>query len=742
MNSARSKPGYGSLDRVFRHLTEILVGSALILMLLTVLALHAKSAERALQDNAMLASDLLVEQIRSALVSSDSDLLAEQFQTISNYTSLKLACLYDASDRLVATSVKSHPDECPQSFDADARHRLLATGSWNSFSLTREITRQQQILGNLVMTLDRNAIWHSTLQLGLILLGIGLVVLILILFAARRVAQPVIRSLGDLTDSAQAFRSGDRSRRMQEQGPEEIRDLARSFNGVIDELLSAQSEATRNSKLLREIIDLVPYLIFAVRREGQIVFVNRAVAELYNTSISRIMKGEFQRAYQGRKPDGLLFNAAVESDQWPDSMDQEVLVEDSDGETHHLRVKRVQVSASSLGDPFELVVGVDVSAEKRLQTQLHFSQRLEVIGTLAGGIAHDFNNLLTPIMGYTTILQESEQNPENQKRLNAIYSASCRARDLVHQILTFSRQRTDTAQKQKLEPGTLARDAVELLRASIPSTTRINLDIGPSSWQVFAEPGQIHQVIVNLVTNAAQAMKDSQGTIVVSVDDIEISLENPVKRLPPGSYVRIRVQDDGRGIDENMFDRIFEPFFTTKEVGEGTGLGLSVVHGIVTAHAGDVEVTSRRGQGSTFSVYLPGIPGPERSDHQDMQGSAAEVRILLVDDETSVLNSTRDLLLHAGYQVDAFDVPEKALANFRKNVSRYQLILTDNVMPGMSGLELARNIRTLQKNIPIVLITGYLTSETDVSDLVDRKLHKPVSIRELSEMVEEILLRN
>ncbi len=389
----------------------------------------------------------------------------------------------------------------------------------------------------------------------------------------------------------------------------------------------------------------------------------------------------------------------------------------------------------------------DVTRESELEMMLRQSQKMEAIGTLAGGIAHDFNNILCPVIGYAELTYNAlaEDSP-HRKPLGEVIKASCRARDLVQQILTFSRRRED--RRKPLEVQQIIKEALNLLRASLPSTIRITQDIDPDIRPIMADPAQIHQVVMNLCTNAYQAMRETGGILHVGLQRCEITDGNRPSELDvePGPFLRLSVKDTGIGIDPELIGRIFEPYFTTKKHGEGTGLGLAVVHGIVKSYGGDILVESRPDGGSRFEVYLGMV---EAEDHEQektsirsdgmLQGSE---RILIVDDEHQVAETLRDMLEGFGYRVVAKTSSVEALGVFTRMPGMFDLVITDLTMPQLTGLQLAREMITMRSGMPVILCTGFGDDETarKAGQIgIMKFITKPVTRLDLAATVREVL---
>jgi PAS domain S-box-containing protein len=349
---------------------------------------------------------------------------------------------------------------------------------------------------------------------------------------------------------------------------------------------------------------------------------------------------------------------------------------------------------------------------RQLENQLFQSQKMETLGTLAGGIAHDFNNLLTGILGYQDLaLDTVPENDPARNYLSIAREASLRARELVDQILTFSRQAD--SEKVPVRLAQVVEDARRFLRATVPATIRIEVEIVPECGPVLADATQIHQVLLNFGFNATHAMRSTGGTMRIAVEPVELddATAASLNHLDPGRYVKLTFSDTGHGMDAETCKRIFDPFFTTKEVGQGTGLGLSVVHGIIQAHRGTVLVQSAPGQGATFTLYLPEAEaGSEESIPADnsMPRGNGEL-IAVVDDEDIVRSFAQMALEKLGYRVASFDSPAQCLEALRKQPDDFAVLLTDQTMPVMNGIELAAEARAAAPLLPVVIMSGYFS---------------------------------
>ena len=352
-------------------------------------------------------------------------------------------------------------------------------------------------------------------------------------------------------------------------------------------------------------------------------------------------------------------------------------------------------------------------ARNQLEMQLLQAQKMETLGTLAGGIAHDFNNLLTGILGFNDLASDSlaEDHPA-RACLDEARKASLRARELVEQILTFGRQQP-AIDRAPLDLALSMEEARRFLRATLPSNITIELEVGPGCTPVLADATQIHQVLLNLGSNAAYAMRERGGAIRFSLQPYEIAPDGAaiLAGVPAGSYMRLSVRDTGHGIDEDTQRRIFDPFFTTKHMREGTGLGLAVVHGIMRTHQGMIDVESKLGEGSTFHVYLPALTHGQ-SPHRPLAEPVARGNgklVCVVDDESIVAESTKLILENKGYRALCFLSAEQCLAAFRANPQGWDAIVTDQSMAGMPGTELIAAVRQLAPALPVVLMSGYFS---------------------------------
>ncbi|MBF0099735.1 MAG: PAS domain S-box protein [Desulfobacterales bacterium] len=385
----------------------------------------------------------------------------------------------------------------------------------------------------------------------------------------------------------------------------------------------------------------------------------------------------------------------------------------------------------------------DITHEKKREMLLQQAQKMEALGVLAGGIAHDFNNILFPILGYTQmIMDDFPKDSLTYENLQEILKSVYRAKNLVNQILTFSRQ--GEQELRPLQLDLVIKEAMKLLRSTLPTTIELNFYMEQNCSMVLADPTQIHQIIMNLCTNAYHAMEESGGVIDIRLKEVVIRDVDELKDIVPGTYVMLSVSDTGYGIDPTIIDRIFDPFFTTKTRGKGTGLGLSVVHGIVRSCKGAIRVYSELEKGTIFKLFLPRAKeaGQDIVAMEPMILPRGKERLLVVDDEKTILNMLYQMLTRLGYDVVVLNDPTQALTIFKSHPDGFDLVITDMTMPKMTGFELSKALKEIRSSIPIMLCTGFSEQVTD------EKIHsfgigtcvmKPVIYSELAQKIRSLI---
>lgn len=516
--------------------------------------------------------------------------------------------------------------------------------------------------------------------------------------------------------------------------------------GLNDSLEMQVAERTRELQISKEewekTFNAIPDIITLQDRKMRIVRANRAAfdyfemqpEELLGTTCHSLFRGEAKPC--GDCP-GLLSFA--------DTCKHQGTIE------HSSLGKFFQVSSAPILDQDNKVqyivnVAQDVTDRQSLEKELLQAQKMEAVGTLAGGIAHDFNNILAAILGYAQLIErEAEEGSATGKYVNRLLTAGNRATELVKQILTFSR--SNTQKKKPLRVDFIVQEAVKMLRSSLPANIEIQTAIDPDSGLVLADPTNIHQVVVNLCTNASHAIGKENGTLEVSLSSVEIDSEQLVGKseVEAGVFVVLTVKDDGKGMDEETLARVFEPYFTTKKQGEGSGLGLAVTHGIVEKCDGFITVGSYLGEGSVFHVFLPCVtedsvvtPLPEVSTPL-LTGHES---ILVVDDEPDLAEICSTLLTHLGYRVSTETDSRTALEKFNAAPESFDLVITDQTMPGLAGEDLARAMLKVRPDLPIILCTGYtpVLSEKQAHEIgIKSFLLKPLQEKDIAKTVRRVL---
>jgi signal transduction histidine kinase/ActR/RegA family two-component response regulator/sensor domain CHASE-containing protein len=610
---------------------------------------------------------------------------------------------------------------------------------WDGSPLAEICATSEFTIGPAFAGFMRRVLW-GTIITSILMLGA------VTAFLLRRVSRPLTMISGALRDS-DADRLGPMEESYTEFGT--IARLIRQFFEQRDRLRQeigqrerAELEVRRSMSLLEATLDSTADGILVVNGAGKVTSCNNRFVEMW-----RIPPELIQHRDDNRLLDYVLsqlqqpqeFITGVERLYAnPDETSFDVLTF-IDGRVFERYSQAQKVGPEIVGRVWSFR---DVTKQRTyeternlLESQLRRSQKLETIGTLAGGVAHDFNNILMPILGYAdmTLMQLAADSP-TRANIESISRAALRARDLVKQILAFSRQIEQEHRPMLVQ--LIIREALKLLRASIPSTVEIEQDLDGEVAPVNCDPTQIHQVMMNLGTNAAHAMRQNGGVLTVRLTRLDVDTKTEVAgvKLPNGTYVHLAVTDSGEGMDAMTLERVFEPFFTTKKPGEGTGLGLSVAHGIVKSHSGQIHVTSTPGIGTTIDVYLPcteaQIEVPDFKVSSPLVGSGT---VLVVDDEPENVSMVEEMLDYLGYKVVACGSAAEALAEFKKGPRRFDVVVTDQTMPHMTGAQLGAELLAIRPDLPIVLATGF-------SEVVSQKNYRRYGFREI--IMKPILARD
>ncbi len=519
----------------------------------------------------------------------------------------------------------------------------------------------------------------------------------------------------------------------------------------ISERKRNEAELLRQTVLLDELFESGPEAVVLLDLDGRVIRTNREFGVTF---------GYAAEEAAGR----LIFELIVPEDQLESSHGLKAVVMSGERATIECERRRkdgTRIHVSLMGAPIMLggkLIGMfalyrDISERKlaeaeqaRLQTRLRQAEKMEAVGRLAGGIAHDFNNILGGILGYgEMVFAEAAEGTRMKRYARNVLTAANRARDLVDQILTYSR--SQHANRVPVEIDRVVKETLELVRGSLAAGIALDLALPAAPQIVIGDPTQLHQVVMNLCTNALHAMSGS-GTLRVALEAADIAAERVLAHgtLAPGRYVRLTVADTGSGMDAATLARAFEPFFTTKEVGRGTGLGLSLIYGIVTDSGGAIHLASEVGRGTTFEIYLPRAEVraiiPEAADGPVPRGNGE--RVLLVDDEEPLIAMTAEVLTQLGYRAAPFTDGRTALEAFEETPEAFQVLVTDEVMPALTGTELARRVRHLRPNLPVVLVSGYsgpILKQRALGAGISELLKKPVQSRELAAALARALHR-
>jgi len=526
----------------------------------------------------------------------------------------------------------------------------------------------------------------------------------------------------------------------------EIRVLQDAFNAMVARLersLREREAAEAENRRLVAAIEQSGEMVLVTDPEGRILYANPALEQCTGYDREELAGATLARFQPDDEGDRRLLAAVAEGRAF---MERQVHRR-RDGGGFEVRVK-----ASPVRDPagrmtHVVVVQHDLTHELALERQLRHAQKLEAVGTLAGGVAHDFNNILFSILLNAELALKRLSGDDPARRFpEGILQSAHRGRELVRRILTFSRRNGEPKASRLFSLESIVQESLDLLRATLPASIRIETDVERDCPSLQGDPDAVHQVLINLCTNAYQAMGHAGGALTVEVGRKTISPGE--SELPPGPYLRMRVADNGPGIPGENLSRVFEPYFTTKPAGEGTGLGLSVVHGIVRAHGGEINVRNRPEGGAIFTVHFPAAEanGSEPLETEASTSAAAppgnRERLMVVDDEAALTTVLESHLTETGYRVRAFNDPLRALAAFQAEPEAVDAVLCDMTMPKMNGLALSTRMREIRPDLPVILCTGFVGG-VDAEALrragVSVLLPKPVPAGHLADVVRRVL---
>ncbi len=558
----------------------------------------------------------------------------------------------------------------------------------------------------------------------------------------------ITRPLQQIIKVFSASANGDYSARIHTKRKDELGELANYFNNFMSEIEDSHKQLSVSENRFRALFEKTADARFIMEGE-HVTACNEAVVNMFRykskDDILNMRPSDLSPEFQ---PDGRRSaEKAEEMIRLAHEKGSHRFLWDhirSDGEIFPVDIELTVIPYKDR--KLLHVLARDISRQKAVEQQLIQAQKMETVGTLAGGIAHDFNNILSAIFGYNELAAMHVDNKEKlQDDLGEVRKAGERAKSLVQQILTFSRKSEQI--KHPLQIAIIVKEVTKLLRSSLPSTIEIRQQIHAKEQTVLADPTQIHQILMNLCTNAHHAMRETGGILGILLQEKIIGENDQIlgEELSPGRYLEMEVSDTGMGMNTITKNKIFEPYFTTKETGEGTGLGLAVVHGIVQDYQGTIHVYSEPGQGTTFRIYLPIVEETARVEKEQKTTIIAESNgghILFVDDEEKILAIAREVFLAYGYKITTHSKPEEALASFKQNPDAYDLLITDMTMPQMTGVELARKVMDLKPDFPVVLCTGYselINKESALELGIKEFISKPVVMSKMVTVIKKIL---
>ena len=683
-------------------------------------------------------------------------------QALANRPSIIGATIYDADHNLFAsygntsallTNDNDHhiiPAEHTETEHHTFEGHHIASGPAGTLIVHQDIFIDNQKIGCITLLDDMQSI-KTFRNIALATLAVIFVFIVAFTYIVSvRLRDIISKPISDLAEVSQKIsEKQDYSLRAVKHGNDEVGHLVDTFNKMLQQISERSEELKNSEQRFRALVNQAVDSFFLHDMEGKIIDVNQRACDTLGYTREELLTMTIEEI------DLSADNLKYKEKYWARMhAEAPVSIEGTfirrDGTTIPVEIREGLMSLGQkkvfLALVRDMTERIESENEKhRLENQLQQAQKMESIGTLAAGIAHDFNNILSPIYGYVELAQmKIEKNTEIANYLNEVNNAAHRAGDLVKQILTFSRQ--DTEKFSPVEVHVIIKEAMKLLRATIPTTIEIRQNIDPKCGYALANPTQIHQVLMNLCTNAYHAMREKGGILSVSLTPLTINPHDLIHNidLRPGPYMMLDVTDTGLGMDKQILERIFEPYFTTKSQGEGTGMGLSVVHGIIKSHGGNITVYSEPGKGTTVHVYLPVIEKGKTEETEVQEGPVptGTDRILLVDDEQSVIKVEKELLENLGYTVEGFLFPLEALESFREHPDAYDLVITDMTMPKMTGDKFTRAILAIRPDIPVIMCTGFseLIDKEDALKIGIRKfVTKPIIMSSFARTLREVL---
>jgi PAS domain S-box-containing protein len=707
--------------------------------------LQYRMLKKEMKENMQVNAQLVAEYCVPALTFHDQAGAEEALKKLETVQPVEAAYLFDKKGDLFGSFRRN------QSLAVSKRAPPLTEGKFDRqfLHIVQPVVYQDEQYGTIYICANTIELWKKTGTIFFSLLpGMAALFVISVILAAwlqKLISGPLLHLAG-LTRAITV--NENFTVRAPAGGKDEIGVLCSGFNSMLEYLsIRAQerdlalTDLRKSEEKYRLLVDNASDAIF-IAQDGVIKFPNPKTEQLTGYSGKELVKMEITSLIHPEDRPIVLdrHTRRLKGEKIVNSYSFRLI--NKPGKERIVQLNTILIQWE--GRPAALNFLRDITEQKRLEIQLQQSQKMESIGTLAGGIAHDFNNILSPIVGHIEMLLEDvPEDSSLRNSLNAIHSGALRACDLVKQILTFSHQDSNELKSIRVQP--VIKETMKLIRSTIPTTIEIKQKIRNNCGLIKADPTQINQIIMNLTTNAYHAMEEEMGELSVGLKEIwlgEHELINP--GMKPGRYVCLTVSDTGLGMDKSMTEKIFNPFFTTKEQGKGTGMGLSVVHGIVKSMDGAIQVCSELGKGTDFHVYLPVdkeyLTENVRQTKEPIRGGCE--RIMLVDDEDAIIQMEQKMLERLGYQVVSHVNSLETLETFRAAPDQFDMVITDMAMPNMSGDKLAAELIKIRPDIPILLCTGFSEKipEKKAALLgIKNVLMKPIAKKDLANKIREML---